>query len=221
MHENTQARYTISPVTLHIENSKFSALSISNNGEHRAAFQVEVKLWSQNEGTDVFQDTDDFIITPVIFFLEPGNTQQVRLGFRKEIALDIEQTYRLFLREILPQDKKKRSNEISMQFNFSIPIFIQPKEQYSPNLACTYKGIKKNNIEIKCTNSGNTYQFIKNLDIQEYGKPLQAIPIFKYVLGGHSIPIIPKATIPEHAQLSISTIREGETTFTNVRLKPE
>ena len=127
--------YAITPVrsTLSIS-QKINSLTITNQSAQPTTIQMQLMQWQQDEhGVDVFTDTKDILATPPVFTLQANAKQVIRLGLRKPPSLEVEQTYRLFLKEV-PSAPREGFTGVNVALNMSIPVFVLPKQRVTPQM---------------------------------------------------------------------------------------
>ena len=116
----------VSPVTIELSSgTTTSIVSVTNHNSTPTPMQVRGFTWSQNGDADELERTDDLIVSPPIFELQPGQSQTIRLMVRK-LPSGIEATYRLIVDE-LPNNQVPGS--IVFGLRLSLPIFVAPSPQ--------------------------------------------------------------------------------------------
>ena len=166
--------------------SKHQAVTVRllNNGDGPVTVQARVVTWTLNENKDVYQDSDDVLLNPPIFTLEPGKPQLMRLGLRRPRAEKNEIAYRLLVEEVPPPPKPGISLRTILRI--SIPIFVEPqgavRKEMDWRAEVTPAGMK-----IAVTNNGNVHVQIKHLDVLPEGSPAAASKtVLDYLLPGQT-----------------------------------
>jgi len=119
------------------------ALTVTNTGNAPTLLQLEPMRWSQDTGSDDYSATDELIVSPPIFTLDPGAEQIVRLARRDGAAPSEERAYRLFIQEV-PTPASRSSQELTVVLRIGVPMFLTPatapEAALQWNLECTHTG---------------------------------------------------------------------------------
>ena len=120
--------FRVSPVRLDVGAfAKSGILTVQNDSsDNTVVIQAKTVQWTQRDGQDVTQPTDELIVNPPIFTLKPGAQQVVRVGARDpKLTQNVssERAYRLVLVEI-PRTPSEDFRGINVALNISIPIFF-------------------------------------------------------------------------------------------------
>ena len=156
-----------------------------NTGDDLVTVQVRVVTWSLKDNQDVYENTDEVLLNPPIFTLQPDQPQLMRLGLRHPRAEMNEIAYRLLVEEVPPPPKPGIS--LRTVLRISIPIFVEQqgtaKKQVNWKAEATPVGVK-----ITATNNGNVHVEVKHLDLLPEGStvtPSSKI-VLDYLLPGQS-----------------------------------
>ena len=101
------------------------AVTVQNTGSSPTLLQLEPKKWSQESGSDDYAVTDDLIVSPPIFTLDPGAEQVVRVGRRDGAPVTTELAYRLFIQEV-PTPGSTAPRELNVVLRVGVPVFATP-----------------------------------------------------------------------------------------------
>jgi fimbrial chaperone protein len=102
-----------------------SSLAVTNSNAEKSIVQLRAMLWSQKDGQDTTEQTEDLIVNPPIAEIEPGAKQLVRIGYRGKLQTNAERSYRLVVQEVPPRDRE-RKQVVETYLKISVPIFIAP-----------------------------------------------------------------------------------------------
>jgi len=195
--------FRVAPVRIDLSARRpHSTLSVSNNGTERVTVQAEAFVWRVERDEDRLNETDDVLVNPPIFTLEPGATQLLRLGLREWISSRTEQTYRIVLEEVPPP---RRPTEVGIRtlLRLSIPLFIQPTgstSQPDGSLALAVENIGRVHTRLR--------QFSVTADDQPQGDFVMSVPT--YVLAGTRRQwTFDGARIPHARELHVNGQTEG------------
>lgn len=168
------ATLSVSPVRLTLSAAHpTGVLNVSNKDSDSELVQVQLAAWSQENGADVFEPTQNILATPPIFRLNGGGTQVIRVGLRKPPAPGKEVTYRLFMTQVPPAPKP---GVLGLQFalRVSLPIFVLPATSTAPVLHWDAKLVSPKKLMLSATNVGTAHVQIRSLTLGVAGpeKPL-------------------------------------------------
>jgi fimbrial chaperone protein len=148
-----------------------------NTGDDPVTVQARVVSWSLKDNKDVYQESDEVLLNPPIFTLQPDRPQLMRLGLRHPRADGNEIAYRLLVEEVPAPPKPGLS--LRTVLRISIPIFVEQqgaaKKQVDWKAEATPVGVR-----ITAVNNGNVHVQIKHLDLLPEGST--ATPSSKIVL---------------------------------------
>jgi fimbrial chaperone protein len=120
----TAQSLTVLPVTIQMASGQMAAsLTVINLGDSETAVQIRAFAWSQLDGTDQLESSDEVLASPPLGTIPPGTTQVVRLVLRKP-PQGREATYRIVLDQIPPPAEP---GTVRIALRLSIPIFAEPK----------------------------------------------------------------------------------------------
>jgi len=129
------ATFGINPVRIDLSAARPNAvIQIDNMSDDRVLLQAHVVTWSFTGATDQYVDTDDVLLNPPIFVLEPHQKQFVRLGLRHVNESDVERTYRLILEQV-PEKPKPGFFGLTTILRISVPVFAVPRTKVSPRVS--------------------------------------------------------------------------------------
>ncbi len=118
--------FTITPVRVDITAGRRAAsIEVHNTGLASSQLQAERYRWkSDTGGDDELEATEDFVVTPPIFTLEPGQRQIVRVLMQAPADPLREMSYRLILQETPLGDPPP--NTVATVLRISLPVFVTP-----------------------------------------------------------------------------------------------
>jgi fimbrial chaperone protein len=120
--------FQVSPIRVQLTpGATTAAISVRNDSSTESVvLQMRVMDWKQVDGEDIYTPSTELIATPPIFTILPSGTQTVRVGLRKTVQTDVQQTFRLYLTEVPPAPKEGFQG-LQVALNIGIPIFVAPK----------------------------------------------------------------------------------------------
>jgi fimbrial chaperone protein len=157
--------FGVNPVRIEISATRPNAvMQVENLSSEAVTVQAHAVIWSFQGETDRYTDTDDIMLNPPIFSLQPHQKQFLRLGLRHNNASTVERTYRLILEQV-PDAPKPGFVGLNTILRISVPIFAAPSNhvaaQVSWHAEKTASGIK-----VVGVNDGTAHLQIKHLELR-------------------------------------------------------
>jgi fimbrial chaperone protein len=121
------ASFSVNPVQVFLSaTTKSALLTLKNETDQPVRFQLSLMAWNQDPGGQMqLAATDDIVFFPALLTLQSHEERKIRVGATVPPG-KIEKTYRLFVEELPPLDKKDTPNGVTMVTKMGIPIFLQP-----------------------------------------------------------------------------------------------
>src|SRR5438094_6012930 len=161
-----------------------TTLKLRNEGTTPLNAQIRVFRWSQVNGEDKLEPTNDVVASPPIARLAPKVDYTVRLVRVNKTPVAKEETYRLFVDE-LPDAANQRNRAVNLLLRYSIPVFFYPAAGNPPTLTWSVEQ-SGGKLAVVAKNSGDRHLRISNLKLRDekggtvsFGDGLSG-----YVLGG-------------------------------------
>ncbi|XTZ39748.1 fimbrial biogenesis chaperone [Salmonella enterica] len=111
------------------EQQKAISMTIKNDSPEITQIQLRVFAWSQQQGNDIFQETNDITISPPFVKLAPDRSYNVRIFNRLTGRPEKEKTYRIIIDEIpRPVDPRTTGEGVKFSLRTSHPLFITPAD---------------------------------------------------------------------------------------------
>ncbi len=171
----------ISPVRVDLTSRKSNTIvQVTNSGDSAVTIQVHAAKWSMEGPENTYAETNDFIVNPPVFRLQPEQKQMIRIGIRNSAVVGIERSYRLILEEV---PKPAQAGTVAIVLNVSLPIFLQPLEPVAPSLIWRAALLDDGGMQLTVTNDGSAHDRINNVAIETDGGRIQTT-ISGYVLPG-------------------------------------
>jgi fimbrial chaperone protein len=120
----------VDPVRVVInEDRRTAAISIINEADQPATLKIWTLAWSQANGADVHQRSEDLIASPPVAIIAPGATQVVRIGFRRP-ADARRASYRIIVEEVPRTDV----TGVQVALRLDLPLFARIDEGQASDL---------------------------------------------------------------------------------------
>jgi fimbrial chaperone protein len=117
--------------------------------------------------------------------LDKGEEKSLRIGFETKGSVDVEKTYRLFLRELPVVKPGEKALKVALRL--AVPVFISPKKKET-KLAMGGVGVAEGKVVVTVKNSGNSHGLVEKITVA--GTDETGAAVFKketsgwYVLAG-------------------------------------
>lgn len=155
----------VSPVRVALSSAEpIAAIFVENNGSQPAIVQLRPTRWSQIDGTDRYETSDELLATPPIFTVPPGGRQVVRLGLRRAGDARREGTFRLYLEEV-PSAASQQAGGAQVALRLGVPVFVQPAVTGPQALRWALVRAPDGSIAIACSNVGATHARVASIAI--------------------------------------------------------
>lgn len=164
---------TISPVLVELApGRRVASITLSNPGDHAISFQTQTLAWTQPEGIDHYEETDELMVVPPIAEISAGGSQVFRVMMR--IPPDSkEHAYRLIFEDVTELGAPTTSVDgasIGMRVSHSLPVFIaaQGKPRPQPRLGpctSTIPALPASTGCVRLDNDGDRYVQVKSVVI--------------------------------------------------------
>lgn len=172
----------VSPVRTYLSPQKTrQAIELRNPGDKPILVEVENFLWRQQEGKDQLTLTQDILTVPPVFTVAPGQTQIIRVGFRKQPQAEKELSYRIMISQV--PDQVNPDQGINVVLRLSLPVFYTPrKTDPDPKWLISASGDK-----LQLYNAGLQHLQISKISVFSPAQPDKALAEIEgagYVLPG-------------------------------------
>jgi fimbrial chaperone protein len=148
--------FQVNPVVVEITPGRHTAvLSVSNSETVPVSIRIKLLRWTQQDGADVYDDTDALIASPPIFTVPGAGRQLVRIGSR---AQQLSGAYRIILEEVLSPQVRKGEVRIALRLN--LPLYVTQTDQAKAVLRWSAWRDAANDVFVQAENSGDRYEAI-------------------------------------------------------------
>jgi fimbrial chaperone protein len=112
--------FQVNPVQLTLPADRnLTSLTVNNTDTQALAIRARTFRWTQKDGHDVYEPTNDLIVSPPIFSVPAAGTQLIRVGLRSRSGAT---AYRVILEEI-PQP---RNGTVNVALRLNLPLYLLP-----------------------------------------------------------------------------------------------
>lgn len=179
------AQLKITPVRVELGVDRpVEVVTVANPGKEPMLVQVRLRQWSHPLGQDVYADSRDVVVNPMVFELQPGEQQVVRVGLTRPMTAERELSYRLFVQQ-LPNQAAVGPRQINTLLSLALPLFVVPQEILPPDLAWRVEPKSATEVAVQIENKGNLHAEISSIALsRQNGEQVASIDRRIYVLPG-------------------------------------
>ncbi len=132
------ASLQVSPTTIEVNApGATSSVSLVNPTPQQISVQVRVFKWSQVNGQEKLEPTNDLVASPPFVTLPPSANYAVRLVRTAGRPVAGEESYRLVIDE-LPQPGRLKAGAITLLLRQSLPVFFEGPDMRPPQVSWSY-----------------------------------------------------------------------------------
>ena len=151
---------TVNPVTISMTPGQMaSTLTITNQSDNDATYQVRVFSWNQSSNLDELLPTNDLLVSPPIGTIAKNASQVVRIVL-KAPPKNREATYRILLDQLPPP---AAPGTVRFALRLSIPIFAEPLARTNPHLDWTVERTDSDIYLVATNSEGTKHEKIRNI----------------------------------------------------------
>lgn len=115
---------SVSPVTIEVPAADVAAVAkVQNPSASPATAQLRVFRWTQVDGVEKLEPSDDVVVSPPLAQLAPGAEQTIRIMLAGGAKASSEQSYRLFVDE-LPPPRSPTKASVAVVVRLALPVFF-------------------------------------------------------------------------------------------------
>lgn len=181
--------FEVNPIRVDLSpSSRTAALTVRNSGSDQVVVQISVMAWSQEQGRDLLNATEDILISPPIATIAPDREQIIRVGLRRAPDAKKELSYRLFLQEV-PPPPKPGFQGLQVALRIGLPVFVGPREGPARALLTWDAQLRDSDVvKLKMQNNGTGHIQVSDVELSlpSEQQPLAAHSSLVYVLPGQS-----------------------------------
>ncbi len=180
------AQLKVSPVRLNLgPDNPVTVLTLGNTDSEPVLLHLRLKAWGHPDGEDRYVDTGDVLVNPMIFELQPGEQQLVRVGLTRPMPMERELSYRLFIKQV-PKETRDTKRRITTLLTLSLPLFVEPADALPPDLAWRVEPHSAGKVAVQVENRGNLHAVVSSIALtRQNGEQVASIDRRIYVLPGH------------------------------------
>lgn len=180
------ASLRVAPVILDLRApTAASMVRVWNDANRPLNVQIRVFRWTQRNGEDVYEPTNDVVASPPMTTLRPGGENLIRIVRTVKKPVEGEESYRLIVDE-LPDPSRRRANTITLVIRQSIPVFFAMTDAVDASPSWTVTP-RRGGYVVTARNTGAKRLKISNLSLSAGGAAVaRRNGLVGYVLGNSS-----------------------------------
>jgi fimbrial chaperone protein len=160
------ASLQVSPVSIEVLAPGAAAtITLRNDGPSPLNAQIRVFRWSQVNGEEKLEPTDDVVASPPITILAPKTDYTVRLVRVVKRPVSVGESYRLLVDE-LPEPKARQNRVVTLVMRYSIPVFFYPRGTADAKLAWSVEQ-RGQRVYVSAANAGDRHVRISALTLRD------------------------------------------------------
>lgn len=185
------AEFSLNPTRVHLDRARaVETLVLGNADALPLSFEASVKRWTMAaDGSWQLQPSDDLVVHPLVFTVQPGEQARLRVGTLKPEA-GAERAYRVELQQ-LPRGGVD-GVAVEVLTRVSVPVFIQAATP-APEAAVAAASLDASGLQLVLANTGSQYlppQDARLRLLDASGRVLAESPLtVGYVLAGARLPL--------------------------------
>lgn len=181
------ASLQVAPTSLQLTaRQNADALWVSNSGTAPVQVQVRVYRWTQQNGQDQLQPTDELQVSPPMQALSAGQQQLLRVVRTDPQAPPQQLAYRLIVDEVPGLDPQRSGMQFVLRY--SLPVFVQPTEPGTPRLQARLVTLGDGRPALEVHNEGRAHAQLADVGIGTPERPQVLHPgLLGYVLAGQTM----------------------------------
>lgn len=178
---------SISPVVVELAPAhRITSITFTNPSNQPVTYQTKTMAWTQVDGIDLYQPSDDLIVAPPIAAIPAGGTQIFRVALRGS-ATGREQAYRLVFEDVTSATTVVPTGDVALnvRINHHLPVFVAASNRAQAQLKigpCANDTSRKGGC-VRVENVGDRYAQVRSLTV-ERGAHRKQIPVNARILGG-------------------------------------
>lgn len=157
--------FQVNPVHISLPaDRQVASLMITNSDTAPVSVRVVTLAWTQVNGVDIHNPTNNVIVSPPIFTIPSGRTQLVRVGLKSR---DNVGAYRVIFEEIpvqIPTD-----GQVRVALRLDLPLYILPKQRGKADLRWRAWRDGSGDLFVEGTNTGALHAQVIELSAQSDG----------------------------------------------------
>ena len=160
------ASLQISPVSIEIPAPGAAAtVSLRNESVKPLSAQVRVFRWTQVNGEEKLEPTNDVVSSPPTVLLAPRANYALRVVRTLKSAVAAPEAYRLLIDE-LPDPNRQKSGAVTLVLRYSVPVFFDSADISAPKIDWSVEK-RGSRVVVIARNSGERHLRIAAMKVRD------------------------------------------------------
>ncbi len=176
----------VSPIMIDLpQGAASTVVTLETDKKEGVAVQARVFRWSQADGEDKLEKTEDVVVSPPVLTVRGGAPSTVRLIRVAKTPVSGEETYRVLIDEI-PDRKTLQAGTVAFAVRQSVPVFFDGIDARPGSI--TWRSVEhKGKLVLEASNAGQKRVKLTRLNVtDENNHDLVKNGGLAYVLGGQT-----------------------------------
>lgn len=158
---------TISPVMLELKpDHRVVAVTVSNESDSLLTLQAETLEWTQPNGKDLNEESDDLLVVPPFAEIRPGDSQIFRVTLRRPALAVAERAYRLVLDDVSEIKRETKGVGVTFSFSHRLPVFVAGTGKIGPKPRLGMCPPSEPSGCVRLGNEGDRFVQVKHLTVE-------------------------------------------------------
>jgi fimbrial chaperone protein len=178
------ASLQVSPVSVEVPApGAATTITLRNDGVSPLNAQIRVFRWTQTNGEEKLEPTEDVVASPPITSLPPKTDYTVWLVRVTKRPVSVGESYRLIVDEF-PEPRARQNRTVNLVMRYSIPIFFYARDITNAKLVWSVEQ-RGGRVYVSATNVGDRYARIAALTLRDGNRTTASFGngLTGYVLG--------------------------------------
>src|SRR6478609_6376673 len=143
--------------------SSAATVTVTNSGDAPVTAQLRMFSWTQSDNADKLDPTQAIAASPPMTSIPPGQSQTIRLVRTVKAPVLKEESYRLYVDEILDRKASASASAIQIQLRYSVPVFVLVNANDTAKLSAVAR-VTNGSVVFEATNSGKAHAQISKVE---------------------------------------------------------
>jgi len=143
--------------------SSAATVTVTNSGDTPITAQLRMFAWTQSDNEDKLDPTQAIAASPPMSSIPAGQSQTIRLVRTLKGPVVKEESYRLYVDEILDRKATASASAIQIQLRYSVPVFLLVNAKDMAKLSAVAR-FTNGSIALEATNTGKAHAQLSKVE---------------------------------------------------------
>lgn len=173
-------------------------------------FDLEAVAWTQRGDADSFVPTNDLMVVPPVYDVQPFRRVLIRVGLRQKTpSLSVERAFQIRFSEVIPTGSSETARTLTAM------VFLSPA-QSNGEAKYTLQRVGEKNAKLVVDDQSNAHLYLGKIRIESGGQEAYAGSLDAYVLAANSRSFALRLTHPLQPGEAQLTNEQSENSSTTV-----